>query len=146
MWYNVKMGKLKGVLDAFINWFTRKNARHNRALRDILDLQKSIEEFLSKYRLQKDAPEFRLVFENIGQARIDVTEIAHLTGTRVRIAQNIEGEKLPLLLEEVHSDLDDFKRALFTRTLGSVVLSERVLKIHKSLENLLAAASDIEYK
>ena len=146
MWYNVKMGKLKGVLDAFINWFTRKNARHNRALRDILDLQRSIEEFLSKYRLQKDAPEFRLVFENIGQARIDVTEIAHLTGTRVRIAQNIEGEKLPLLLEEVHSDLDDFKRALFTRTLGSVVLSERVLKIHKSLENLLAAASDIEYK
>jgi len=146
MWYNVKMGKLKGVLDAFINWFTRKNARHNRALRDILDLQKSIEEFLSKYRLQKDVPEFRLVFENIGQARIDVTEIAHLTGTRVRIAQNIEGEKLPLLLEEVHSDLDDFKRALFTRTLGSVVLSERVLKIHKSLENLLAAASDIEYK
>lgn len=146
MWYNVNMGKLKGVLDAFINWFTRKNARHNRALRDILDLQRSIEEFLSKYRLQKDAPEFRLVFENIGQARIDVTEIAHLTGTRVRIAQNIEGEKLPLLLEEVHSDLDDFKRALFTRTLGSVVLSERVLKIHKSLENLLAAASDIEYK
>jgi hypothetical protein len=130
------MSKLKGVLDAFINWLTMKKTRHNRAFRDILDLQKTVEEFLAKYRLQEDGPDFRLVFENIGQARIDVTEIAHLTGTRVRIAQNIEGEKLPLLLEEVHSDLDDFKRALFTRTLGSVILSERVLELHKSLENL----------
>jgi hypothetical protein len=146
MWYNANMGKLKSVLVAFINWLTMKNARHNRALRDILDLQKTVEEFLAKYRLQEDGPDFKLVFANIGQARIDVTEIAHLTGTRVRIAQNIEGEKLPPLIEEVHSDLDDFKRALFTRTLGSVVLSERVLKVHKSLENLLAAASDIEYK
>lgn len=140
------MGKLKGILDAFVSWFTMKNARHNRALRDILDLQRSVEEFLAKYHLQEDGLDFRLVFENIGQARIDATEIAHLTGTRVRITENIEGEKLPLLLEEVHGDLEDFKRALFTRTLGSVVLSERVLKIHKSLENLLAAASDVEYK
>ena len=146
MWYNVNMGKLKGVLDAFINWFTMKNARHNRALRDILDLQRSVEEFLAKYHLQENGPDFRLVFENIGQARIDATEIAHLTGTRVRIAKNIEGENLPLLLEEVHSDLDDFKRALFTRTLGSAVLGKLVLKLHKSLENLLAAISEIEYK
>jgi len=146
MWYNANMSKLKGVLYAFINWLTMKNARHNRALRDILDLQKTVEEFLAKYHLQEDGSDFKLVFANIGQARIDVTEIAHLTGTRVRIAQNIEGEKMPPLLEEVHSDLDDFKRALFTRTLGSVVLNERVLKLHKSLENLLAAVSDIEYK
>lgn len=146
MWYNVNMSKLKGVLSAFINWLTMKNARHNRALRDILDLQKTVEEFLAKYHLQQDGPDFKLVFENIGQARIDVTEIAHLTGTRVRIAQNIEGEKLPPLLEKVHSDLEDFKRALFTRSLGSVVLGERVLKLHKSLENFLATVSDIKYK
>ena len=146
MWYNANMGKLKGVLDAFINWFTMKNARHNRALRDILDLQRSVEEFLAKYHLQENGGDFKLVFENIGQARIDVTEITHLTGTRVRIVKNIEGKNLPPLLEEVHSDLEGFKRTLFTRTLGSVVLGERVLKLHKSLENLLAAISEIEYK
>ena len=146
MWYNANMNTLKGVLVAFINWLTMKNARHNRALRDILDLQKTVEEFLAKYCLQEDGSDFSLVFTNIGQARIDVTEIAHLTGTRIRITHNIESEKLPPLLEEVHSDLDDFTRALFTRTLGSVVLNERVLKLHKSLENFLVAVSDIKYK
>ena len=140
------MAKLKSLLIALVNWFTMKNARHNRALKDLLHLSKSIEDFFFGYRLLEGGANFKAVFENMGQARIDATEIAHLTGTRVRIAKNIEGENLPLLLEEVHSDLDDFKRALFTRTLGSVVLGERVLKLHKSLENLLAAASDIEYK
>lgn len=146
MWYNANMGKLKGLLDAFVNWFTMKNARHNRALRDILDLQRSIEEFLARYHLQENGADFRLVFENIGQARIDATEIAHLTGTRIRIVKNIESKNLPPLLEEVHGDLEDFKRALFTRTLGSAVLGKLVLKLHKSLENLLTAISGIEYK
>lgn len=140
------MGKLKGLWDAFINWFTMKNARHNRALRDILDLQRSIEDFLAKYQLQENGSDFRFVFENIGQARIDATEITHLTGTKIRITKNIESKNLLLLLEEVHSDLEDFKRPLFTRTVGDVVLGQRVLKLHKSLQNLLAAISEIEYK
>lgn len=140
------MGKLKGFLDAFINWFTMKNARHNRALRDILDLQRSIEEFLARYHLQENGTNFRLVFENLGQARIDVTEITHLTGTKIRITKNIESKNLLPLLEEVHSDLEDFKRPLFTRTVSDVVLGQRVLKLHESLENLLATISEIEYK
>jgi len=140
------MGKLKGFLDAFVDWFTMKNARHNRALRDILDLQRSIEEFLARYHLQENGADFRFVFENIGQARIDATEITHLTGTKIRITKNIESKNLLPLLEEVHTDLEDFKRPLFTRTVGGVVLGQRVLKLHKSLENLLTTISEIEYK
>ncbi len=140
------MGKLKSLLAASINWFTRKGAKRNRALRDILDLQSSIEAFLAKYHLQENATDFSLVFKNIGQARIDATEIAYLTGTRIRITRHIEDKDLAPLIQAMHDDLDDFKRALFTRSLGSVVLGERVLKLHKSLESLLTTVSEIEYR
>jgi len=140
------MSKLKSFLVALVNWFTMKNARHNRALRDLLHLSKSIEDFFFKYRLLEDRSEFKAVFENMGQVRIDATEIAQLTGTRIRIAGYIESKELPTLVEEVYNDLEELKRSLFTRTLSNKVLSQRVTKLDMAFENLLGAISDVKYK
>ncbi len=140
------MGKLKSLLVALVNWFTMKNARHNRALRDLLYLAKAIEDFFFTYRLLENGADFKTVFKNMGQVRIDATEIAQLTGTRIRIARYIEGKDLPLLVEEVYHELEELKRSLFTRTLSNKVLSQRVTKLDMAFENLLAAISDVKHK
>ena len=140
------MSKQKGLPGAWINWFTMNNARYNRALRDLLDLQRSIEEFLTKYNLQETNSDFRSVFENIGQARIDTTEIAHLAGIKTRITKYVESKNLSPLLDKLHNDLEDLKRVLFTRTLSSDVLGKRLLTLHESFKNFLMAISQIEYK
>ena len=123
-----------------------KNARHNRALRELLNLQRYIEDFLTKYDLQEARSDFTSVFKDMGQVRIDTTEIAHLVGTKARVAKYIEGKNLVPVLEEVHSNLEDFKRGLFVRALDSNVLGERLLKLHESFENFLTEISHIEYK
>jgi len=123
-----------------------KNARHNRALRDLLHLSKSIEDFFFKYRLLEDGSDFKTVFKNMGQIRIDATEIAYQTGLRIRRARLIKGKDLPPQVEEVYNKLEELKRSLFTRTLSNKVLSQRITKLDMAFENLLAAISDTKYK
>ena len=124
-----------------------RNVRHNRALRDLLQLLKSIEDFSMRYHLQEDSSDFKAVFEHIGQIRIDATEMAYQTGIRIRRAKLIQGkEDLPLLVEEVYNELREFERSLFTRTLSYKVLGKRIFKLDMALENLLGAISDIEYR
>ncbi len=126
--------------------FTRRDERHNRALSEIRDLSVSIKEFFVKYSLQEKKPDFRLILESIGQAKIDVTTIAYRTRTRIKIAKDIKGRDLPPLLEEVHSDLEMVKRALFNPTLANTVLSEVVSKLHKSFKQLINEVSNVDYK
>jgi len=140
------MAKLKSLLVVLVNRFTMKNARHNRALRDLLHLSKSIEDFFFKYRLLEDGSDFKTVFKNMGQIRIDATEIAYQTGLRIRRARLIKGKDLPPQVEEVYNKLEELKRSLFTRTLSNKVLSQRITKLDMAFENLLAAISDTKYK
>ena len=65
---------------------------------------------------------------------------------RIKRARNIESKNLPTLVDDVYNDLEEFKRALYTRTLSEKTLRERVLRLDMSFENLLAAISEIEYK
>jgi hypothetical protein len=122
-----------------------KKAWHNRALKDLLSLLKSIEDFFTRYRLQDDTS-FKTVFTNMGQIRMDATDLAYQAGVRIKRAQNIEGEGLKPLVEEVYNDLENMKRSLFTRTLSNKILLDRVSKLDISLENLLAAISKINYE
>jgi len=143
------MGELRGSLDKLINWFnwfTRKNQRHNRALRNIIDLLGYIEDFFAKYRLQEKGSDLRLILENIGQARIDVVAVVYNTRTRIKIAKDIKGKDVPPLLEEVYNNLGEVKKALFLPTLGSVTLDKRFIKSYQSFNKLLNAISHIEYK
>ena len=140
------MGKLTGSLDILINWFTRKNERHNRALSNIINLTGYIEEFLAKYRLQEKSSDFRLIFDNIEQARLDVVTITYQSRTRIKMAKDIKGKDLPPLLEEVHNELMEVKKALFNPTPSTIVLGNGVFKLHESFKTLLDAISGIEYK
>ncbi len=109
-------------------------------------LTKTIEDLFAKYRLQEDT-QFKAVFEHIGQARIDATETAYQTGVRINRARAIEGkEELSPLVEELHNDLEELKRSLFTRTLSQNILAKEVSKVDIALENLLAALADIKLK
>ena len=140
------MGKITGLLRAFISWVTMKNARHNRSLRDILYLAKTIENFFVRYRLREEGSNFNTLFGNRGTARIDATEIAYHTGIRIRRVRNIEGKDLPLQVEDVYNALDELKRLLFTPTLSSKVLAQCVSKLEMAFENLLSVISGIGYK
>ena len=86
------------------------------------------------------------VFEKIGQIRIDATEVAYQTRIRIRRAKLIQGKDLAPLVEEVYNVLDELKRGLFTRTLSSEVLSQRVSRLEIAFESLLAATADIGYR
>jgi hypothetical protein len=142
---SVNLRTLQNASLNFFNWVTMKKARHNRTLRDLLSLLKSIEEFFARYRLQEDTS-FKAVFANMGQIRLDATDLAYQSGIRIKQAQNIEAEGLSALVEELHNDLENMKRSLFTRTLSNRILLERVSKLDMSLEDLLGAISKISYK
>ena len=135
---------MKTQFDIVVNAFVRK--KHNRALRDILDLQKIIEEFLIKYRLQDKGTDFSLILADIGRARIDITEMTHLARKTIGITRDVQGKDLRPLLEQVTDDLENIKRGLFTRTVRGSGLGDRLTKLHTSLENLLTAVSAVEYK
>ena len=140
------MDKIKSLVVALFNWFTSKNTGHNRALSDLLHLSRDIEDFLSKYRLLEDSSAFKIVFENIGQVRIDATEMVYQAEIRIRGAKLIKSKDLTPMVEEVYNNLDELKRSLFTRTLSNNVLAQRVTKLNMSFENMLAAISNIAYK
>ena len=135
-------------LDSFwnsLNWLIRKNARHNLSFRSLLSLSKSIEELFNKYRLKQDN-NFENVFKNIGQIRIDATEISYLSGQAIEISRQIEGKDLSPLATELHNSLEDLKRSLFTRTLSKEVLTQRISQVDMAFHNFLIAISDIQYK
>lgn len=140
------MPRLRGLLNVFINRVTRENARHNRALRDLLYLSKLIEDFFARYRLQKDGSSFKTVFENMGQIRLDTIDLAYQTELRIKRATNIQGKDLSPIVEEVYNKLEELKRLLFTRILTDKLLGEPVSKLEKAFSNLLAAISDMQYK
>ena len=142
---SARLKTLQNAFPIFLNWVTMKKAWHNRALKDLLSLLKSIEDFFTRYRLQEDTS-FKTVFANMGQIRMDATDLAYQTGIRIKRSQNIGLEGLPALVEEVHNDLENMKRSLFTRTLSNKILLDRVSKLDISLENLLAAISKINYE
>ena len=141
------MGKLKDLLDILINLFTGKNERHNRALGDITDLSDALDKFFAKYRLHENSSDARGIFENIGQAKIDIVTIAYQTRTRIKIAKDIKGKGLPALLEELHNNLEEVKRyILFNPKLDSVPVGKAVFKLHESFKKLLDVISGIERK
>ncbi|MBI4188856.1 MAG: hypothetical protein HY529_06585 [Chloroflexi bacterium] len=138
------MTKLKVLLKELITFFVRK--KHNRALRDILDVQSKIAGFLTKYHLQDKNADFGLVFEKIGQARVEIVELAYLARKTTGVARNVQGKHLQPLLRQVSVDLEDLKRGLFTSSVRGSGLAERLTQVQNSMAHLLEAVSTADYK
>ena len=139
------MGKLTVLWDTF-NSLTGRRKRHNRALRDVTDWSAAIQEFLSRYNLQEGSSNFDSIFENIGEAKFDLTTITYRTREIVKTAKNVKGTRISPLIEEILDDLEDTRRALINPALASATLSKDIPKVYESLKKLQDAISDIEYK
>ena len=139
------MGKLTVLWDTF-NSLTGRRKRHNRALRDVTDWSAAIQEFLSRYNLQEGSSNFDSIFENIGEAKFDLTTITYRTREIVKTAKNVKGTRISPLIKEILDDLEDTRRALINPALASAILSKDIPKVYESLKKLQDAISDIEYK
>ena len=139
------MGKLTVLLDTF-NSLTGRRGRHNRALRDVTDWSAAIQEFLSRYNLQEGSSNFDSIFENIGEAKFDLTTITYRTREIVKTAKNVKGTGISPLIEGILGDLEDTRRALINPALASAILSKNIPKVCESFKKLRDAISDIEYK
>ena len=134
------MGKVLGFFDKLIDLFTGWNSRHNRALREITDLSHAIEEFVVTYKRPVD------VFENIGQARIDVTSITYQMRTKMKAAKHIRGKRLAPLVDQLCYNLEMVKEDIYTTRRGSILLDEDLSKLNSSLRTLTHSISDVGYK
>ena len=134
------MDKVLGFFDKLIDLFTGWNSRHNRALREITDLSHAIEEFIVTYKRPAD------VFDNIGQARIDVTSITYQMRTKMKVAKHIRGKRLAPLVEQLSDSLEMVKEDIYTTKRGNILLDEDLSKLNSSLRTLIDSISDVGYK
>ncbi len=115
-------------------------------MRDVTDWSAAIQEFLSRYNLQEGSSNFESIFENIGEAKFDLTTITYRTREMVKTAKKVKGTRISSLIEEILDDLEDTRRALINPALGSAILSKDIPKVCESFKKLQDAISDIAYK
>jgi len=143
--YNASVGKLIVFLDT-LNSLTGINRRHNRALRDVTDWSATMQDFFSRYNLQEGSTNFDSIFENIGEAKFDLTTITYRTRDIIKTAKNIKGTRISPLIEEILHDLEDIRRALINPALGNEIINRLIPELLESFRKLQDAISDIEYK
>ena len=139
------MSKLKAALDTFNSW-TGRSGRHNRALRDVVEWSGTIQEFLARYSLQEGSTSYKSIFENIGEAKVDLTTIAHKARAVIKTAEDVKGKKMSPLIKEVVDDIDATKRALINPSAGRIVIKKIVPELQESFQQLKNAIAGIEYK
>ena len=139
------MGRLTGFVTA-VNSFTGRSSRHNRALRDITDLAATIQDFLQRYHLQEESPDFQFLSENLGTAKVELTTITYHTRPLIKTARSIMGREVAPVLEEVSNDLEEVRRALINPVQGDINPGEALSKLHISFQELNKIISETEYR
>jgi hypothetical protein len=140
------MSKLSRSLNIIINRLTKRNEQQIRALGVVDSLAEDINKFLAKYRLQKHTTNFRVFFENIAVARIDLIGIKVKSLKTARIAKDIRRKDLSPLLSEVHNNLEEFRNALSLSTIDRKVVGNCADELRDSHKKLLEVLSLIEHK
>jgi hypothetical protein len=139
------VGKLTAFLDTF-NSLTGISKRHNKALRDVTDWSVNIQEFLSKYGLKEGGSNLATIFDNIGDAKFDITTITHRARDLINAAKSVKGSRISPLIEEIIDELGNIRRALINPTLGISILRQDIPKLHESFKKLQDVISATEYK
>ena len=139
------MGKLTALLNTF-NSLTGISRRHNQALREITDWSATIQAFLLRYNLKEGSSNLSSIFENIGDAKFDVTTITHRARDVIAVDKNIKGTKISPLIREIIDDFGNIRRALINPALGITILRQDIPKLHESFKKLKDSISAIEYK
>ena len=123
-----------------------RSGRHNKALRDITDLLAEIQRFYSIYNLREESSKFESLLAKIGDAKFDLTNLAYHTRPMIKSSKDIKGEKFSPIIDEILSELENFRRALMNPALRKTHLRKEVSELHKSVTNLRDKLSGIEYK
>ena len=123
-----------------LNALTGATTRHNRVLVEMTDLLKALEEFVSKYGNPED------VFNNIGEARVDITAIMYNIRKRRRIPASISRERIRPLVREIYDDLEQVRVDIFNLKKGKFSLSEDLSKLNTAFQALAGAVSNLEYR
>lgn len=139
------MGRLTGFVAA-VNLFTGRSSRHNRALRDITDFTATIQDFLQRYRLQDESPDFRFESEDLGTVKVELTTITYHLHPLIRTAKSIMGREVAPVLQEVHNDLEEVRRALINPLRGNTNPGEALAKLRISFQELTNIISETEYR
>ena len=136
------LSRLRIVLD-FLNWLTGKNARHNRALRDVRDWADTVQKFLSDYQL-RGGPDPGILTDNISQANFDLIAMSHKGNNLAAAATRISHARISPLLIQVIGEIENTRRALMNPTYRTTTLPEVVSRLCVSFEKLREKLSTIE--
>jgi len=80
---------------------TRKDDLHNSALAAMETWEEAIDTFLTKYGLREPTDDFRLMFLDWGQTKLDVTNNKTQTRNMIRLVQDIRDKDLSPRFKEV---------------------------------------------
>ncbi len=136
------MGRLRALLDT-LNSLTGISTRHHKALRDAKDWARTVQRFLTMHNLYGSS-NFDSLFENIGEAKVDLTTITHRARPLIKTATNIKGKQVSPLIVEIADDIESLRRALINPSLHDATLSKVILRLRMSFERLQEALSEIE--
>ena len=132
------MAKLESLRKA-VNVFTGTATRHNRALREIRDLLKELNNFFVEYdTIDK-------VFEKVVEARVDISTLMYKIRTREKTFKQVKNKQLIPLMMDVYDKLENVRVDVYNPHKGKVYLNENLSNLKASLEALTDAVSHIEF-
>jgi len=140
----MNMDKLKTFSEIFDS-VTGRAKRHNKALRDVLDWSTTIKDFLTKYSIE-ERYNLDLLLEHIGEVKFDLTNITYKARPIIPISKNIKGTKLSSLIEEIVSNLEEFRRLLISPHVNRTRLEPMLPKIYELFKNLQGAILETKDK
>jgi hypothetical protein len=103
-----------------------------------------VQKFLTLYDLY-GSPNFDSLSKNIGEAKFDLTAIAHKARPLIHTAKNIKSPQVSPLITELSTSVENLRRALIVPSIHDEELSEVVQRLLASFEKLQDALSAAEY-
>ena len=137
------MDRLKSVVKT-VNLLTGKSSRHNKSLRNLYDWSATLQKFLSDYQLYGRA-DAGLLLENAGDAKFDLTSIAHNSRNLKSQVKNIKNSQITSLFEEVVVQIENMRRILINPSLRENKLHGVISDLKISFEKMHDTLSTIEY-
>ncbi|MFC1942580.1 hypothetical protein ACFLWU_05115 [Chloroflexota bacterium] len=128
-----------------VNVFTGASTRHNRALNEVRDMAETVQGFLTTYNLYGNA-DLKSLFENIGDAKFDLTAIAYRCRLLIKTSTSIKSGKVSIGVNELFDSIENLRRIMSNPALLDTKLEEAVLGLRVSFEKMQDALSDIEFK
>ena len=128
------MSKMKAILSAFKR-LSGSTARYNRTLRNIKDWAGTLQDWLATYGLDEGA-DFKTLLKNAGDAKFDLTGIAHKGRPLIGKAAKIKEKGIATLVTEVVVEVESIRRYLMNPSMQLESLRKEIPKLRSLFETL----------